>query len=502
MSDARAVSFLIVLCGFLVPLLAATPAGAQPSPAIDALEPLVVRVDPAAEPGGDGLSWATAYDSIQQAIWHPNPERRGLHVWLTGETKEAVIYGDFIDPERVRFIGGFRGVEHSLAERDPSAPPFVWRGDRYIFGEACFFDWGYDSAERVGFERIRFVDSETALQFWSIWNVDLQVERCEFEDFRTAISFYVYPFNYDARLDVSECRFVDVERAIRSGAIEAGMSIAVADSTFEHIEVGVSVYTEAFNTPGLSDVELSRNQFRDVDLGVRLTGLNAAETTSPFYSASATIESSLFVGTGEPIRAGYYSLYPERVLEGVIDTLDLRVVNNTFVRSEGPALSAFATWNGEISELPGDAVGRVPRPLTIEAWNNVFAHVDAPAIFAEQGDAPGAGSLYAWRLTSNAFFDVDTLFSRENGADYETIAELELLPFAGRNLAVDPLFVAPDLDDFHLRPRSPLVDAGHPFAPFSDLTDLDGNPRAADGDGDTLALPDVGAYERPADAGP
>jgi hypothetical protein len=61
------------------------------------------------------------------------------------------------------------------------------------------------------------------------------------------------------------------------------------------------------------------------------------------------------------------------------------------------------------------------------------------------------------------------------------------------NISADPLFDA----DYHLRTGSPAIDAGH-AGPSVPTTDYSGNPRPTDGDGDGVAVVDMGAFEAPA----
>ncbi len=68
-------------------------------------------------------------------------------------------------------------------------------------------------------------------------------------------------------------------------------------------------------------------------------------------------------------------------------------------------------------------------------------------------------------------------------------------PWFGRGcIDSDPLFAFPN--DFHLMSSSPCIDAGT-NGPFGGLpfNDADGNPRSLDGDGDSIAIADMGAFE-------
>jgi Right handed beta helix region len=63
------------------------------------------------------------------------------------------------------------------------------------------------------------------------------------------------------------------------------------------------------------------------------------------------------------------------------------------------------------------------------------------------------------------------------------------------NISVDPMFVKPVAGDFRLTGNSAAIDAGNNAAPKLPATDLDGNNRVLDGNGDGQAVVDMGAFE-------
>ncbi|NOZ05153.1 MAG: hypothetical protein GXP41_02205, partial [Chloroflexi bacterium] len=72
-------------------------------------------------------------------------------------------------------------------------------------------------------------------------------------------------------------------------------------------------------------------------------------------------------------------------------------------------------------------------------------------------------------------------------ANYRQVA-----PGSG-DISTDPQFVNPLNDDYHLGGGSPVIDQG--AVPDSPNTDIDGDSRPVDGNGDSIALPDIGADE-------
>ena len=87
----------------------------------------------------------------------------------------------------------------------------------------------------------------------------------------------------------------------------------------------------------------------------------------------------------------------------------------------------------------------------------------------------------------------------------EPCLELSCVPVAHPyNVSVDPQFVSPATGDFHLTPTSCCVDHGTNQVIGTDMgdfrTDIDGEARLSDGDGNGIKTPDMGCDEVPAPA--
>ncbi len=95
---------------------------------------------------------------------------------------------------------------------------------------------------------------------------------------------------------------------------------------------------------------------------------------------------------------------------------------------------------------------------------------------------------------SAAFSATRTAYSNVKLAGAASATE----PGAAGGVIGDPLLTDEAAADVTLRPGSPLIDRGDAGGLAGDALDLAGAPRNTDGNGDCVATPDLGAYERPA----
>ncbi|MCP4708332.1 MAG: right-handed parallel beta-helix repeat-containing protein [Planctomycetes bacterium] len=80
------------------------------------------------------------------------------------------------------------------------------------------------------------------------------------------------------------------------------------------------------------------------------------------------------------------------------------------------------------------------------------------------------------------------------GSYYTGLWDISLGIDGGGNIDVEPMFVDAGSGDYRLMAGSPCIDAGDNGG-VTTIFDLDGRPRVVDGDGDGVAVVDMGAYE-------
>lgn len=210
---------------------------------------------------------------------------------------------------------------------------------------------------------------------------------------------------------------------------------------------------------------------------------------------------------GQPTAVVRARIYPAGL--GVLACNAEVTVEDTLIRLSG-ALAVGVEARGD--EQCGQGQGSVTaRQMTIVGTGE-GVHLGANAVAGVAGQHPAIDiSLSVMRSLSEATaaragpassasvsigasdFEAARHLEEDNGG---TASFLQPVP----NIDADPLFAEPLLGDFTLSHGSPAIDSVYspPLAPDESTTDLSGNPRVLDGDGDGVAARDMGAFEAPA----
>lgn len=181
---------------------------------------------------------------------------------------------------------------------------------------------------------------------------------------------------------------------------------------------------------------------------------------------------------------------------GLIGRSDATIAGNLIVRNRGG-------WGGGIYwKVP--AGGRGPLVVSNTIAENFISN-DGSAIFADGFDAATAlynNNIVAFVAQNAVFctfgadlnppvFRFNNVFSR--GAKYTGTCTDQT--GVNGNISVDPLFIDAPAGNYRVPGGSPVVDAGDQLLPGVPPRDLEGRPRVIDGNGDRLAVIDIGAYE-------
>jgi hypothetical protein len=235
-------------------------------------------------------------------------------------------------------------------------------------------------------------------------------------------------------------------------------------------EGSVSAETAANVNNGTLDVRRSRLESVRNSGVAPIAGLMVADTAAS-KSSSATVSDSLITATAAvpAPSSGSRGVLVDAFPGGQAASVSLRGTT-VVARGAGPDAAVEADREG------------VPA-ASIDLRNSVAK--------LEGGGGASEADLVANKGTITASHSSFNTRVEENGGSAAG-------PGSGDNVAGDPL-LAPD---FSLPPGSPLVDRGDPLLVAAGELDLVGNSRSLDGNGDCVAVPDIGAIERPALACP
>jgi hypothetical protein len=238
-------------------------------PAIAAGGAMIRYVNADAAPGGDGASWATAYDRVQPAI-----DACACAALANGGTCEVwVAKGDYVIPlfcdsdtlrlrPGVALYGGFAGTETARDQRDYESNATVldgaWHAEHLITGS--------DGAVLDGFE-IRGAGTCGMINTAA----SPAVSHCTFKD------NYAGMENNDSSPEVTGCSF----EANSLGMINSGSEPWVADCSFVGNNYGMSNYASSPHVTGCTFAHHERAMM-NVGSSPRVTGCTFYSNSSDF----------------------------------------------------------------------------------------------------------------------------------------------------------------------------------------------------------------------------
>ncbi len=253
------------------------------------------------------------------------------------------------------------------------------------------------------------------------------------------------------------------------------------------------------NTTGIINMEFSSPTTRGCSFENNDTGIINRESSSP------DIRDCSFINNSTGIRNFEGAAHP--FVENCI------FKNNTSAISSGPYAGVDVTGSTFIEN--DSAINFGAHQLGNEISDSVFYGNTDGAIFnyGDYGDVEVKvknctfynNSGYALDAYEKTYTVENCIFwDNENEISSDSISSVTFsnvkggfpgLGNIGEKPEDDPMFVDPENGDLHLQTDSPCIDVGNNLALPLSITDIDGDPRIIDGDGNSIPIVDMGADE-------
>lgn len=461
--------------------------------------PSVLRVNAAASPGGNGTTWATAFNDLQDALCQAARSRGDVQeIWVAQGTYKPDLGSElrqlsFRLQNGVALYGGFFGNETLRSQRDPIAYPTILSGDVGLIGDSSDNTMHVVVAEDV--------DATAVLDGFVIRNGNADAESVFFF-IRGGGMRVLY-----AGPTIENCRFEHNAAGQNGGAIycEAADPIIsfctftknLADPDF--FPGGGAMTNMYGSAPQVSDCTFSLNlagyvggAIANYDSPAVFTRCTFACNQSAFGGAvengpgsSASFINCGFHGNIADIHGGAFDIIAsDPLIAGCVFTGNIALANY------GGAMTTFANSSPTIVNCTmvandGGAVGGAiandsdgPTVTNCILWDNVadFGTTEAQQI---------------WNFAGQTYVD-STILQGWTGA-MGGLGNNGLDPRFIDPVGRDGFLASPD-DDVRLLPGSPAIDSGDNTAlPVELVSDFGGLSRRVD----IPAIPDTGVGPSP-----
>jgi FG-GAP-like repeat/Right handed beta helix region/FG-GAP repeat len=214
-----------------------------------------------------------------------------------------------------------------------------------------------------------------------------------------------------------------------------------------------------------------------------------------FRAGSPTIQGNIISGNTAASRTTGLPCSQNPIGGGgiaVIEVPDAEIINNVIVGNSA-SCGGGVFW----SQPSGNQVRLVNNTIADNdsAHGSGIAAVQAPMLLVNNMIVAKTGQIAMFCVDSDlnpAMFQFNDVFA-PSGIPYGGVCTDQT--GVNGNISADPLFVSPIGGDYRLQTGSPAIDAGTNSAPNLPATDIDGDCRTQDGDGNGSAIVDMGADE-------
>lgn len=486
---------------------------------------LILYVDDDAAPGGDGHSWAGAFDDLQAAL---GIVQSGDVIHIAQGTYAPAGPGGsrsarFEVQDGVAILGGYAGLaagEIDPDTRDTQQFITILTGDLDHNDRAGFANYGDNSYHVV--YAVDIADPDTRLDGLTITGGNANGPECCF-DWRGAGVYLVRaPMTIndcaivaniadnaiargggmyivtDSDATITNCRFIDNSASQGGGVYVSESQPSFTNCVFEDnaAATGAGVYTFVSHT-SLTGCVFSGNLASYVGGGVAT------------YGGTATLESCVFddndaQGSGGAAAWTHSQVTLNRcVFERNIAPGGAAMFVESDVINQAVVVAVNSRFTGNIGDVLLNWTTELQYPSELTLVNcTIAANSGAGLVNFNTSEAMIAGCVF-W---SNGAVNKAEQLVPGGGSIVASYSCIQNGYKGAGNIAIDPNFADMAAGDFRLTDGSPCIDAGDNTAfaglpPGADAGDLDGNARFVDHAGTTdtgqgrAPIVDMGAYE-------